>query len=45
MHGTLNRMEMEIMKRIQTLETRDLCQSAVKGGCGECQTSCEKKED
>jgi len=29
------------MKRIKTLETRDLCQSAVKGGCGECQTSCQ----
>ena len=29
------------MKRIKTLETRNLCQSAVNGGCGECQTSCQ----
>ncbi len=29
------------MKRIKTLETRNLCESAVKGGCGECQTSCQ----
>ena len=28
------------MKRIKTLETRSLCESAKKGGCGECQTSC-----
>ena len=28
------------MKRIKTLETRDLCAS-VKNGCGECQTSCQ----
>ena len=27
------------MKHIQTIETRDLCQSAKNGGCGECQTS------
>lgn len=25
------------MKRIKTLETRSLCESAKKGGCGECQ--------
>ena len=31
----------ETMKRIQTLETRSLCESAKKGGCGECQTSCQ----
>ena len=30
-----------IMKRIKTLETRNLCQSAKNGGCGECQTSCQ----
>ena len=24
------------MKHIQTIETRDLCQSAKNGGCGEC---------
>lgn len=29
------------MKRIQTLKSRDLKDSAVKGGCGECQTSCQ----
>ena len=29
------------MNRIQTLETRDLAQSAHNGGCGECQTSCQ----
>ena len=29
------------MKRIKTLETRDLKDSAKKGGCGECQTSCQ----
>jgi predicted ribosomally synthesized six-cysteine peptide SCIFF len=29
------------MKRIQTLQTRDLEQSAKVGGCGECQTSCQ----
>ena len=28
------------MKRIQTLETRDLNKSAKNGGCGECKTSC-----
>ncbi|MBP1585903.1 MAG: six-cysteine ranthipeptide SCIFF, partial [Lachnospiraceae bacterium] len=27
------------MKHIKTIETRDLKESAVKGGCGECQTS------
>ena len=26
------------MKRIQTLETRDLAKSLKTGGCGECQT-------
>lgn len=30
-----------LMKRIQTLETRNLAQSAKTGGCGECQTSCQ----
>ncbi len=29
------------MKRIQTLNTRDLNQSLKQGGCGECQTSCQ----
>ena len=27
------------MKHIMTLDTRDRAQSAVDGGCGECQTS------
>ena len=30
-----------IMERIKTLETRNLCESAKNGGCGECQTSCQ----
>ncbi|MDR2526112.1 MAG: six-cysteine ranthipeptide SCIFF [Oscillospiraceae bacterium] len=29
------------MRRIQTLETRDLAQSCESGGCGECATSCQ----
>ncbi len=29
------------MERIKTIETRDLCASAINGGCGECQTSCQ----
>lgn len=29
------------MKRINTLSSRNLCESAMKGGCGECQTSCQ----
>ena len=29
------------MKRIQTINTRDLNKSAATGGCGECQTSCQ----
>ena len=29
------------MKRIKTIATRNLCESAKKGGCGECQTSCQ----
>ena len=29
------------MKRIKTLETKSLCESAKNGGCGECQTSCQ----
>ena len=29
------------MIQIQTIETRNLCQSAKNGGCGECQTSCQ----
>ena len=29
------------MEHIVTLETRNLCDSAANGGCGECQTSCQ----
>ena len=29
------------MKRIVTLNTRDLEKRKVNGGCGECQTSCQ----
>ena len=29
------------MKRIKTIETRNLKDSASHGGCGECQTSCQ----
>lgn len=34
-------MEAKEMKHIQTVNTRDLCESAKNGGCGECQTSCQ----
>jgi len=37
----LLKMEMLSMERIKTLETRNLCESAQNGGCGECQTSCQ----
>ena len=30
-----------MMSHIKTLETKNLCQSAKNGGCGECQTSCQ----
>ena len=33
--------EGEIMERIKTIETKNLCDSAKNGGCGECQTSCQ----
>ena len=29
------------MKHIKTIKTRNLCESAKNGGCGECQTSCQ----
>ena len=29
------------MEHIKTIETRNLCESAMKRGCGECQTSCQ----
>ena len=34
-------MEGMTMNHIQTLETRNLCDSAKNGGCGEGQTSCQ----
>ena len=34
-------MEGETMEHIKTIETRNLCDSAKNGGCGECQTSCQ----
>jgi len=30
-----------LMKRIKTLNTRNLKDTMKKGGCGECQTSCQ----
>ena len=33
--------EEKSMKHIQTLDTKNLCESAKNGGCGECQTSCQ----
>ena len=30
------------MKHIQTLETRNLCESAKNGGCGECNSKVQK---
>ncbi len=34
--------EINIMKRIKTLNTRDLVNQTLKtSGCGECQTSCQ----
>ena len=29
------------MKRIKTITTRNMAESKVTGGCGECQTSCQ----
>ncbi len=29
------------MKRIKTITTRDMAESRITGGCGECQTSCQ----
>ena len=34
-------LEANSMKRIMTLDTKNLCESAKNGGCGECQTSCQ----
>ena len=33
--------EGETMEHIKTIETKNLCDSAKNGGCGECQTSCQ----
>ncbi len=40
-HSGAARIGDHIMDRIITLETRNLCESAKNGGCGECQTSCQ----
>ena len=37
----LLKWKVSIMKHIKTIETRNLCESAKNGGCGECQTSCQ----
>ena len=29
------------MKRINTIETKDIAKTVKTGGCGECQTSCQ----
>lgn len=29
------------MKHIKTVQTRNLAESRISGGCGECQTSCQ----
>ena len=29
------------MKHIRTLNKKTLCESSIKGGCGECQNSCQ----
>ena len=34
-------VEVATMEHIKTIETRNLCESAKNGGCGECQTSCQ----
>ncbi len=36
-----HRKETDPMKRIQTLNSRNLKESLKVGGCGECQTSCQ----
>jgi len=37
----INILEVYEMKHINTIQTRNLCESAKNGGCGECQTSCQ----
>ena len=41
MYAYENKRRISVMKHIQTISTRDLCESAKNGGCGECQTSCQ----
>ena len=33
--------ECVLMKRITTIETKDIAATVTTGGCGECQTSCQ----
>ena len=40
-NSILKESVMKKTNRIKTIETRDLSKSVVKGGCGECQTSCQ----
>ena len=37
----IKNLEVITMTHIKTIETRNLCDSAKNGGCGECQTSCQ----
>ncbi len=41
MYSDENKRRISVMKHIQSINTRDLCESAKNGGCGECQTSCQ----
>ena len=41
MYPDENKRRISVMKHIQSINTRDLCESAKNGGCGECQTSCQ----
>ena len=33
--------EKRALKHVKTISTKNLCDSAKYGGCGECQTSCQ----
>ncbi len=37
----VNRKEINIMKHIKTVNKANLKETAAKGGCGKCQTSCQ----
>lgn len=40
-NALLSYEEVQTMKHVKTLNKANLKESAVKGGCGECQTSCQ----